>query len=132
MLKSVYYFIGGTIMNKKILALCTCMLLAVVVSAQTAQPKTEKMKVAGRENAYILMTEIYKTDNWAEYYCVYEENKNTFKEEEAEKAMYEFFSNYKREHTFSSVEVEDLKGVTIGKTTTTMQKRIIFRHVNKR
>ena len=119
-------------MNKKILALCTCMLLAVVISAQTAQPKTEKMKVAGRENAYILMTEIYKTDNWAEYYCVYEEDKTKFNEDNAEKAMYEFFSNYKREHAFSSVEVEDLKGVTIGKSTTTMEKRIIFRHVNKR
>lgn len=119
-------------MNKKILALCTCMLLAVVVSAQTAQPKTEKMKVAGRENAYILMTEIYKTDNWAEYYCVYEEDKNTFDEAAAEKAMYEFFSNYKREHSFSSVEVEDLKGAAIGKTKTTIEKRIIFRHVNRR
>ena len=119
-------------MNKKILALCAFMLLAVVVSAQTVQPKKEKIKVDGRDKAYIYLTEIYKTDNWAEYYCVYEEDKNSFNESEAEKAMYEFFSNYKRDNLFSSVEVEDLKGALVGKTTTTMQKRIIFRHVNKR
>ena len=119
-------------MNKKILALCAFMLLAVIVSAQTVQPKKEKFKVDGRDKAYIYLTEIYKTDNWAEYYCVYEEDKNSFNESEAEKAMYEFFSNYKRDNLFSSVEVEDLKGALVGKTTTTMQKRIIFRHVNKR
>ena len=119
-------------MNKKILALCAFMLLAVVLSAQTIQPKKQKIKVEGRANANLYMTEIYKTDNWAEYYCVYEEDKTKFNEDNAEKAMYEFFSNYKREHAFSSVEVEDLKGVTIGKSTTTMEKRIIFRHVNKR
>ena len=119
-------------MNKKILALCAFMLLAVVLTAQTVQPKKQKIKVEGRENASLYLTEIYKTDNWAEYYCVYEENKNTFNEDEAEKGMYEFFSNYKRDNAFSSVEVEDLKGVTIGKTTTTMEKRVVFRHVNKR
>ena len=119
-------------MNKKILALCAFMLLAVIVSAQTVQPKKEKFKVDGRDKAYIYLTEIYKTDNWAEYYCVYEEDKNSFNENDAEKAMYEFFSNYKRDNLFSSVEVEDLKGALVGKTTTTMQKRIIFRHVNKR
>ena len=96
------------------------------------QPKKQKIKVEGRENAFLYMTEIYKTDNWAEYYCVYEEDKKTFDESAAEKVMYEFFSNYKRDNAFSSVEVEDLKGVTIGKTTTTMEKRVIFRHVNKR
>ena len=130
--KLVYYFIGGSIMNKKILALCAFMLLAVVLSAQTVQPKKQKIKVEGRANASLYMTEVYKTDNWAEYYFVYEENKNTFDENEAEKIMYEFFSNYKRDNAFSSVEVEDLKGATIGKTTTTMEKRVIFRHVNKR
>ena len=119
-------------MNKKILAFCTCLLLAVVVSAQTSQPKKEKFDVEGRTNAHIFMTEIYKTENWAEFYCVYEEDKNTFKENEAEKAMYEFFSNYKRDNAFSSVEVEDLRGATVGKNTTTMEKRVIFRHVNKR
>ncbi len=46
--------------------------------------------------------------------------------------MYEFFSNYKRDNAFSSVEVEDLRGATVGKNTTTMEKRVIFRHVNKR
>ena len=119
-------------MNKKILALCTFMLLAAIMTAQAAQPKREKIKVEGRDTAYIYMTEIYKTDNWAEYYCVYEEDKNTFDENEAEKVMYEFFSNYKRDKGFSSVEVEDLKGASIGKTMTTMEKRVIFRHVNKR
>ena len=119
-------------MNKKILALCAFMLLAVVLTAQTVQSKKQKIKVDGRENAFLYLTEIYKTDNWAEYYCLYEENKNTFDENEAEKVMYEFFSNYKRDNAFSSVEVEDLKGTTIGKTTTTMEKRVIFRNVNKR
>ena len=119
-------------MNKKIPALCAFMLLAVVLSAQTVQPKKQKIKVEGRANASLYMTEIYKTDNWAEYYCVYEEDKNTFDENEAEKVMYEFFSNYKRDNAFSSVEVEDLKGATTGQKTTTMEKRVIFRHVNKR
>ena len=119
-------------MNKKILALCVFMLLTVVLSAQTMQSKKQKIKVESRPNASLYLTEVYKTDNWAEYYCVYEENKNTFDEDEAEKVMYEFFSNYKRDNAFSSVEVEDLKGATIGKTTTTMEKRVIFRHVNKR
>ena len=119
-------------MNKKILALCAFMLFVVVLTAQSMQPKKQKIKVEGRENAFLYMTEIYKTDNWAEYYCVYEEDKKTFDESIAEKVMYEFFSNYKRDNAFSSVEVEDLKGVTIGKTTTTMEKRVIFRHVNKR
>ena len=119
-------------MNKKILALCAFMLLAVVLSAQTVQTKKQKIKVEGRANASLYLTEIYKTDNWAEYYCVYEEDKKTFDESAAEKVMYEFFSNYKRDNAFSSVEVEDLKGVTIGKTMTTMEKRVIFRHVNKR
>ena len=91
-------------MNKKILALCAFMLLAVVLSAQTVQPKKQKIKVEGRANASLYMTEIYKTDNWAEYYC----------------------------NAFSSVEVEDLKGATTGQKTTTMEKRVIFRHVNKR
>lgn len=119
-------------MNKKILALCTCMLLAVFLAAQAAQPKKQIVKIEGRPNATLAMTEIYKTNNWAEYYFIYEEDKNTFDENEAEKIMYEFFSNYKRDNAFSSVEVEDLKGATIGKKTTTMEKRVIFRHVNKR
>lgn len=118
-------------MNKKILALCTCILLAVILSAQTAQPKKQIVKIEGRANATLAMTEIFKTDNWAEYYFIYEEDKNTFDENEAEKIMYEFFSNYKRDNAFSSVEVEDLKGTTIGKKTTTMEKRVIFRHVNR-
>ena len=119
-------------MNKKIFALCAFVLLAVALSAQTVQPKKQKIKVEGRQNASLYMTEVYKTDNWAEYYFVYEEDKNTFDENEAEKIMYEFFSNYKRDNAFSSVEVEDLKGATTGKTTTMMEKRVIFRHVNKR
>ncbi len=35
-------------MNKKILALCAFMLLAVVLTAQTVQPKKQKIKVEGR------------------------------------------------------------------------------------
>lgn len=119
-------------MNKKILALCTFMMLAVVLSAQTVQAKKQKIQVEGRANAALYMTEIYKTDNWAEYYFVYEEDKNTFDENEAEKIMYEFFSNLKRDKAYSSLEVEDLKGATTGKKTTTIEKRVVFRHVNKR
>lgn len=119
-------------MHKRILALCACMLLALALSAQAAQPKKQTIKIEGRANAALSMTEIYKTENWAEYYFVYEEDKNTFDENEAEKIMYEFFSNYKRDHAFSSVEVEDLKGATTGKKTTVLEKRVIFRHVNRR
>lgn len=119
-------------MNKKIIALCIFMLLAVAAIAQVSQPKKTKYPVEGRKNASIFMTEIYKTDSFAEFYCLYEEDKNTFKENDAEKFLYEFFSNFKREHVYSSVEVEDLKGVTVGDKTTTMVKRVIFRHVNRR
>ena len=119
-------------MNKKIAALCVCLLLAAFVSAQAAKPKTEKFPVEGHSTAFILMSEVYKTDNWLEAYLTYEEDSNLYNENDAEKALSEFISNYKRDHVYSTVEIDDLKGTTVGKKTTSMQKRVTFRNVNRR
>ena len=119
-------------MKKNIVIFSIFALVAFCATAQAVKPKTEKFPVEGRSTAFLYMTELYKSDNWAEYYCTYEEDKNLFDEAATEKIFYEFFSNYKRDHGYSSVEVEDLKGVTVGAKTTTMVKRIIFRHVNRR
>ncbi|MGP1576987.1 MAG: hypothetical protein ACTTH7_05795 [Treponema sp.] len=119
-------------MNKKIAVLVGFLLLAGFAAAQISQPKTQKMKVPGRENAYLYMTERYRSDSWAEFYFVYEENKNTYKEAETEKIMYEFFANYKRDNGYSAFESEDLQGTAVGDKTTTMKKRVVFKHVNKR
>ncbi len=119
-------------MKKYISIFSLLVLVTFCAAAQSVKPKTEKIPVESRQNAFLHLTELYKTDNWAEYYCTYEEAKKTFNEDIAEKIMYEFFSNYKRKNGYSSVEVEDVKGLTIGSKTTTIEKRIVFRHVNKR
>lgn len=106
-------------------------LTALCVFANIPQPKTEKFKAEGKSNAFIYMTEIYRSEYWAEFYCTYEEDKNTYDEAETEKILYEFISNYKRDHKFSRVEIEDLKGSSEGEKTITMQKRIIFRQIRK-
>lgn len=104
---------------------------ALCIFAQIPKPKTEKFPVKGKSTAFIYMTEIYKSEYWAEFYCTYEEDKNTYNEADTEKILYEFISNYKRDHNFSRVEIEDLKGTTVGDKKTTMQKRIIFRQLKK-
>lgn len=99
--------------------------------AQVAQPKTVEYPVQGRKNAIIKMTEIYKNEYWVEFYLVYEESNKTFDEAATEKAIYEFLSNYKRDNVFARVEIEDLKAAAIGSKNTTVEKRVIFRHLRK-
>ncbi|CEM60800.1 hypothetical protein DWQ65_05955 [Treponema phagedenis] len=119
-------------MKKKLIVLSVLLGFTCILTAQVVQPKTTKIKVEGRKNAYLYMTEIYKTNNWAEYYFKYEEDKNTYDEAETEKFLYEYFANYKREHGYSTIEVEDLKGSSFGEKLTSMEKRVVFRNVNKR
>ena len=101
------------------------------LTAQATQPKTLEFKVPSKKGAVIKMREIYKNEYWVEFYLVYEEANKTYDEKETEKIIYEFLSNYKRDNVYARVEIEDLKGTSIGKTTTTMEKRVIFRHLRK-
>ena len=101
------------------------------VFAEAAQPKTVEYTVANRKDAKIKMKEIYRNDFWIEFYLVYEEPNKSYDEKETEKAIYEFLSNFKRDNVYARVEIEDLKGTSIGKTMTTMEKRVIFRHLKK-
>lgn len=108
-------------------------LVGVSLFAQEGATKltTVEYKVEGRKNAVIKMTETYRNEYWVEFYLVYEESNKTYDEAETEKAIYEFLSNYKRDNVYARVEIEDLKGTTIGKSKTTMQKRVLFRHLKK-
>lgn len=122
-------------MKKKV---CVAMMASVFaflsfasVFADVEQPKTVEYPVPGKKNAKIKMKEIYKNEFWIEFYLVYEEANKTYDEKETEKAIYEFLSNYKRDNVYARVEIEDLKGTSIGKTITTMEKRVIFRHLRK-
>ena len=101
------------------------------VFAEAAQPKTVEYTVTNRKDAKIKMKEIYRNDFWIEFYLVYEEPNKSYDEKETEKAIYEFLSNFKRDNVYARVEIEDLKGTSIGKTMTTMEKRVIFRHLKK-
>lgn len=103
----------------------------VSVFADATQIKPVEYTVAGRKTAKITMKEIYRNDYWVEFYLVYEEPNKTYDEKETEKAIYEFLSNYKRDNVYARVEIEDLKGTSIGKTTSKMEKRVIFRHLKK-
>ena len=113
-----------------LMAMFVCTSFSFLV-AQASQPKVTEFKVAGRKNAVIKMKEIYKNEYWIEFYLVYEEPNKTYDEKETEKVIYEFLSNYKRDNVYARVEIEDLKGTSIGKTITTMEKRVIFRHLRK-
>jgi hypothetical protein len=106
-------------------------LVSLSLFAETTQPKAVEYPVQGRKNAVIKMTEIYKNEYWVEFYLVYEESNKTFDEAATEKAVYEFLSNYKRDNVFARVEIEDLKAAAVGSKTTTVEKRVIFRHLRK-
>lgn len=117
---------------------CVAMMVSVFaflsfasVFADAVQPKTVEYTVANRKSAKIKMKEIYRNEFWIEFYLVYEEPNKTYDEKETEKAIYEFLSNFKRDNVYARVEIEDLKGTSIGKTVTTMEKRVIFRHLKK-
>ena len=105
--------------------LCTSMIFAV------PETSTEKIKVEGKNSAYIYITQIYASEYWAEFFVVYEESSNTFNEADTEKILYEFISKYKLDHNFSRVEVEDLEAARETEKLTRVTKRVIFRKIRK-
>ena len=121
-------------MKKKFFAISIMALLALAVFAQNAAnvtTKTQKIEVKDRPSAVIYLTkmDVPGLENQVEFYLTYEENNDTYDEAVCEKIIMEFIAEYKRTNVFSKFEVEDLKAASIGKTKTTVLKRVIFRKV---
>ena len=121
-------------MKKKFFALSIMAFLALAVFAENAAnvtAKTEKIEVKDRPSAVIYWTkmDVPGLENQVEFYLTYEENNDTYDEAICEKIIMEFIAEYKRINVFSKFEVEDLKAASIGKTKTTVVKRVIFRKV---
>ena len=121
-------------MKKKFFAISIMALLALAVFAQNAAnvtTKTQKIEVKDRPSAVMYLTkmDVPGLENQVEFYLTYEENNDTYDEAVCEKIIMEFIAEYKRINVFSKFEVEDLKAASIGKTKTTVLKRVIFRKV---
>ena len=121
-------------MKKKFFAISIMALLALAVFAQNAAnvtTKTQKIEVKDRPSAVMYLTkmDVPGLENQVEFYLTYEENNDTYNEADCEKIIMEFIAEYKRTNVFSRFEVEDLKAASIGKTKTTVVKRVIFRKV---
>ena len=121
-------------MKKKFFAISIMALLALAVFAQNAAnvtTKTQKIEVKDRPSAVIYLTkmDVPGLENQVEFYLTYEENNDTYDEAVCEKIIMEFIAEYKRTNVFSKFEVEDLKAASVGKTKTTVVKRVIFRKV---
>lgn len=121
-------------MKKKFFAISIMALLALAVFAQNAAnvtTKTQKIEVKDRPSAVMYLTkmDVPGLENQVEFYLTYEENNDTYDEAVCEKIIMEFIAEYKRTNVFSKFEVEDLKAASIGKTKTTVVKRVIFRKV---
>lgn len=121
-------------MKKKFFAISIMALLALAVFAQNAAnvtTKTQKIEVKDRPSAVMYLTkmDVPGLENQVEFYLTYEENNDTYNEADCEKFIMEFIAEYKRTNVFSKFEVEDLKATSVGKTKTTVVKRVIFRKV---
>ncbi|EGC76994.1 hypothetical protein [Treponema denticola] len=121
-------------MKKKFFAISIMALLALAVFAQNAAnvtTKTQKIEVKDRPSAVMYLTkmDVPGLENQVEFYLTYEENNDTYNEADCEKFIMEFIAEYKRTNVFSKFEVEDLKAASVGKTKTTVVKRVIFRKV---
>ena len=119
-------------MKKKFFAISIMALLALAVFAENAAnvtAKTQKIEVKDRPSAVMYWTkmDVPGLENQVEFYLTYEENNDTYDEAVCEKIIMEFIAEYKRINVFSKFEVEDLKAASIGKTKTTVLKRVIFR-----
>lgn len=125
-----YYYDKELSMKKISLALFFCLAL-MFGFAEAPAKTTEKTAVEGRKDAYIYVTKIYDSEYWAEFYVAYEEPSKTFDEAQTEKILYEFISNYKVEHKYSRVEVEDLEAARQSDNVTRVTKRVIFRQLHK-
>ena len=121
-------------MKKKFFAISIMALLALAVFAQKAAnvtTKTQKIEIKDRPSAVMYLTkmDVPGLENQVEFYLTYEENNDTYNEADCEKFIMEFIAEYKRTNVFSKFEVEDLKAASVGKTKTTVVKRVIFRKV---
>ena len=121
-------------MKKKFFAISIMALLALAVFAQNAAnvtTKTQKIEVKDRPSAVMYLTkmDVPGLENQVQFYLTYEENNDTYDEAVCEKIIMEFIAEYKRTNVFSKFEVEDLKAASVGKTKTTVVKRVIFRKV---
>lgn len=121
-------------MKKKFFAMSIMVLLVLAVFAENpalVKPKTEKIEIKDRPTAVIYWTrmDVPGLENQLEFYLTYEESNDTYNEADCEKIIMEFIAEYKRINVFSKFEVEDLKAASIGKTKTTVVKRVIFRKV---
>ena len=121
-------------MRKKFFAISIMALLALAIFAENAAnvtTKTQKIEVKDRPSAVMYWTkmDVPGLENQVEFYLTYEENNDTYDEAVCEKIIMEFIAEYKRTNVFSKFEVEDLKAASIGKTKTTVVKRVIFRKV---
>lgn len=121
-------------MKKKFFAMSIMALLVLAVFAENSalvKPKTEKIEIKDRPTAVIYWTkmDVPGLENQVEFYLTYEESNDTYNEADCEKIIMEFIAEYKRINVFSKFEVEDLKAASIGKTKTTVVKRVIFRKV---
>ena len=121
-------------MKKRIFALSIMAFLALAVFAENAAhvtTKTEKIEIKDRPTAVIYWTRmnVPGLENQVEFYLTYEESNDTYNEADCEKFIMEFIAEYKRINVYSKFEVEDLKAASIGKTKTTVLKRVIFRKV---
>ena len=121
-------------MKKKFFAISIMALLALAVFAQNAAnvtTKTQKIEVKDRPSAVMYLTkmDVPGLENQVEFYLTYEENNDTYDEAVCEKIIMEFIAEYKRTNVFSRFEVEDLKAASVGKTKTSVVKRVIFRKV---
>ena len=121
-------------MKKKFFAISIMAFLTLAVFAENAAnvtTKTQKIEVKDRPSAVMYWTkmDVPGLENQVEFYLTYEENNDTYDEAVCEKIIMEFIAEYKRINVFSKFEVEDLKAASIGKTKTTVVKRVIFRKV---
>ena len=121
-------------MKKRIFAISIMAFLALAVFAENAAnvtTKTQKIEVKDRPSAVMYWTkmDVPGLENQVEFYLTYEESNDTYNEADCEKFIMEFIAEYKRINVFSKFEVEDLKAASIGKTKTTVVKRVIFRKV---
>ena len=121
-------------MKKKFFAISIMALLALAIFAENAAnvtTKTQKIEVKDRPSAVMYWTkmDVPGLENQVEFYLTYEENNDTYDEAVCEKIIMEFIAEYKRTNVFSKFEVEDLKAASVGKTKTTVVKRVIFRKV---
>ncbi len=118
-------------MKKKIFILVMLLSVLSLFGSETIKPKTTKHTIKERPTATILLTEVYGNEFQTEYYLFYQEDKDAYKEEIAEKYIFEFISKYKVEKKFSRVDVEEVSAAAIKGKKIEVVKRAIFKQLRK-